>query len=271
MPSPRQTHMRRRNGQLLGAAVLLAVFGVAHADHSGTFPDVTTFHTAVNQCTLNVPSGDRCCSSGAADCGAAGIVDMPDWDVSNLQNMAVVFSLQSALNQDISGWDVRHVESMDLMFWAAKTFDDDITGWDTSALISSSKMFWQATAWLEKYERKDGNNVTANDAACLSAVTSGDPGDLSCFDGPPSAWRLKGGAPGALPFPSFPITPPPPRAASDVSSDTKQGLGDGAVVAVAVSVLLVGFGTGYFSHVWRTKAQSSYVLPVPDEEYGRGF
>jgi hypothetical protein len=182
-----------------------------------------------------------------------------------------VFSLQSALNQDISGWDVRHVESMDLMFWAAKTFDDDITGWDTSALISSSKMFWQATAWLEKYERKDGNNVTANDAACLSAVTSGDPGDLSCFDGPPSAWRLKGGTPGALPFPSFPTTPPPPGAASDVSSDTKQGLGDGAVVAVAVSVLLVGFGTGYFSHVWRTKAQSSYVLPVPDEEYGRGF
>tara|TARA_B110000459_G_scaffold187948_1_gene220739 strand:- start:593 stop:1129 length:537 start_codon:yes stop_codon:yes gene_type:complete len=137
MTSPRPKHKMRQGGHFR-AALLLAILGQAHA---GTFTEYDEFRGAVRECTHNIPSSKECCSSGAADCGAAGTTDMPDWVVSNLQNMKQVFSGKGAFKEDISRWDVREVESMDQMFLGAAIFDVDITGWDTSSLVSSNQMF----------------------------------------------------------------------------------------------------------------------------------
>ena len=42
---------------------------------------MTALKAAVDNCLAVDPTGVACCSHGA-DCGAAGTVEMPDWDVS---------------------------------------------------------------------------------------------------------------------------------------------------------------------------------------------
>jgi hypothetical protein len=128
---------------------------------------------AVFSCLREVPTGEQCCSSGAANCGSFRKTDMPDWDVSNILNMKMLFGVYGdAFNQDISRWNVSQVQNMVYMFHGAPTFDADITSWDTSSLVASQNMFFQATAWHAKFERK--KNV------------GGGP-----LDGPPSAWQRK--------------------------------------------------------------------------------
>ena len=128
---------------------------------------------AVFSCLREVPTGEQCCSSGAANCGSFRKTDMPDWDVSNILNMKLLFGgYGDAFNQDISRWNVSQVQNMAHMFNGAPTFDADITSWDTSSLVASQNMFIMATAWHAKFERK--KNV------------GGGP-----LDGPPSAWQRK--------------------------------------------------------------------------------
>ena len=75
------------------------------------FADRTALKTAVDNCLAAVPSGERCCSEGGADCGAAGLVDMPLWDVSQVTDMRFLFTYCSGMAQfnadrsyRISGW-----------------------------------------------------------------------------------------------------------------------------------------------------------------------
>ena len=44
-----------------------------------------------------------CCSHGA-DCGAAGPVEMPYWDVSLVTEMSELFKAKAQFNADISRW-----------------------------------------------------------------------------------------------------------------------------------------------------------------------
>ena len=62
------------------------------------------------------PSGEACCSTGGANCGAACGVDMPSWDTSLVTDMSGLFSNKYSFNQDISGWDVSKVTDMSNMF-----------------------------------------------------------------------------------------------------------------------------------------------------------
>ena len=57
-------------------------------DTSCAFPDRTALKTAVDNCLAAVSSGVKCCSTGGANCGAAGLADMPDWDVSKVTEHA---------------------------------------------------------------------------------------------------------------------------------------------------------------------------------------
>ena len=130
---------------------------------------------AIVACLAVDPTGVECCSAGA-NCGVAGTLEMPDWDVSGITNMASLFYNgrdggivnTTQFNADISGWDTSSVTAMPYMFYGASAFNADISGWDTSLVTDAGNMFQGATAWLATYERKDGT---------------------ASYDGPPTAWQ----------------------------------------------------------------------------------
>ena len=59
-------------------------------DTGCAFPDRAALKAAVDNCLAVDPTGVACCSHGA-DCGAAGTVEMPDWDVSLVTSMSELF------------------------------------------------------------------------------------------------------------------------------------------------------------------------------------
>jgi surface protein len=76
------------------------------------------FQTAINTCLTTNPVDGLCTSS---EYGA-----MPDWDVSNVTDMASAFSDKSDFNGDISNWNVGSVTNMSRMFLRASSFNSDI-------------------------------------------------------------------------------------------------------------------------------------------------
>ena len=88
-------------------------------DTGCAFPDSAALKTAVDSCLAVDPTGVACCSHGA-DCGAAGTVEMADWDVSLVTSMSQLFKSKASFNADISRWDVSSsVTSMYRMFYSA--------------------------------------------------------------------------------------------------------------------------------------------------------
>jgi hypothetical protein len=265
---------------ILRSLLLLVILGQAQ---SATFEGYLDLKLALDACLREVPTGEQCCSSGAANCGSAGTTDIPDWDVSNILNMKGLFSpFGDAFNQDISRWNVSQVQSMSSMFSNAPTFDADITSWDTSSLVASDKMFLTATAWLAEYERKDGMEVWMG-IGCSSGDGVPLPGNTSCFDGPPSAWRrkdlpqlppssphLESPPPPAQAVTSPPLPPgsvpevSPPLAPAYDSPTTSVGVG--AVILIAFIMLVVGFMSGYVVRLWRSKKGVPILDEDPDEE-----
>ena len=179
-------------------------------------------------------------------------------------------------------WNVSQVQSMSSMFSNAPTFDADITSWDTSSLVASDKMFLTATAWLAEYERKDGMEVWMG-IGCSSGDGVPLPGNTSCFDGPPSAWRrkdlpqlppssphLESPPPPAQAVTSPPLPPgsvpevSPPLAPAYDSPTTSVGVG--AVILIAFIMLVVGFMSGYVVRLWRSKKGVPILDEDPDEE-----
>ena len=92
----RIAHRRRRHRTRasfrLGPWVVLAVLVslVVPGAFAAPFADRTALKAAVDSCITLDPTGVACCNHGA-DCGAAGPVEMPDWDVSQVTSMSELF------------------------------------------------------------------------------------------------------------------------------------------------------------------------------------
>ena len=123
------------------------------------FVDSAALKTAVNNCLAVDATGVACCSQGA-DCGAAGTVEMPLWDVSQVTSMSELFYNKGSFNADISRWDTSSVTNMWRMFRDARAFNQDIGTWDTSSVTSMSRMFFQAYAFNQHLSRWDVSSVT---------------------------------------------------------------------------------------------------------------
>ena len=108
------------------------------------FADRTALKAAVDSCISLDPTGVACCNHGA-DCGAAGPVEMPDWDVSQVTSMSELFYDKGSFNADISRWDTSSVTNMYRMFRGARAFNQDIGTWDTSSVTTMHEMFYAAT------------------------------------------------------------------------------------------------------------------------------
>ena len=124
-----------------------------------TFPDSAALKTAVDNCLAEDPTGVACCNHGA-DCGAAGTVEMADWDVSPVTSMSELFYNKGSFNADISRWDTSSVTNMYGMFRGAGAFNQDIGAWDTSSVTTMKDMFVFAFAFNQHLSRWDVSSVT---------------------------------------------------------------------------------------------------------------
>jgi surface protein len=95
---------------------------------------------AIVACLAVDPTGVECCNAGA-NCGVAGILEMPLWNVSGITDMGSMFYQASAFNADISGWDTSSVTTMYRMFYGASAFNADISGRDTSSVTNMVNKF----------------------------------------------------------------------------------------------------------------------------------
>ena len=201
----------RSRRTLLVAAALVALAGTPSVRASAPFANGDDLRAAVGRCLDAVPSGSRCCSSGAADCGAAGTADMPAWDVSLVADVSFLFDGRSHFAEDIAAWDVSGVEDARFMFRGASSFDRDIVrAWRFDPNLPRSAfegMFEGAVAWHAAFANC-AFSVDA-DGACKARRASGivepswshdfDAADWSqatnapgsADDGPPAAFRAR--------------------------------------------------------------------------------
>ena len=111
-------------------------------------------------------TGVACCDHGA-DCGAAGDVEMPDWDVSLVTEHELPVPGQDTIQRghqpvgDVAGdgleWHVRRRLQL----------PPGHRGWTLASGADTAEMFAGADTWLSLVSRADGSDTT---------------------DGPPAAW-----------------------------------------------------------------------------------
>ena len=142
-------------------------------------------------------SGAHCCSLCGADCGVAGLADMPAWNTAGIADMRELFLNKAAFNVDLSRWNVSSGTTFFATFRGASAFLGDVTRWTLDAAANTSLMFEGADAWLAVYAN------CGHDAAATSAC--GDRGRFEtrdaeletpasssgALDGPPAAWRVR--------------------------------------------------------------------------------
>ena len=109
------------------------------------FPDTAALKDAVNSCldaTNGDPTGVACCSRPNVDCGAAGTLEMPEWDVSLVTDMQALFAGKADFNGNLSRWDVGSVRNMrDMFYMAPKFVGGDLSSWNTSKVTTMRAMF----------------------------------------------------------------------------------------------------------------------------------
>ena len=113
----------------------------------------------MDNCLAVDPTGVACCNHGA-DCGAAGTVEMPDWDVSLVTSMSELFNGKGQFNADISRWDTSSVTTMYMMFYRAYAFNQHLSRWDVSSVTYMRYMFYDANAFNKMPVGWDTSKVT---------------------------------------------------------------------------------------------------------------
>ena len=91
-------------------------------------------------------------------------IDISDWDVSNVTNMAYMFCMCKELESvgNISGWDVSNVTNMIGMFYESRSFNQDISSWDVSNVTSMSFMFYGCESFNQDISKWNVSNVIYN-------------------------------------------------------------------------------------------------------------
>jgi surface protein len=79
--------------------------------------------------------------------------DISGWDVSNVENMKLMFANNDVFNDDISGWDVSNVKTMESMFAFSK-INIDISKWKLNHKCNIAGMFELCTIRNEYKPRK---------------------------------------------------------------------------------------------------------------------
>jgi len=95
------------------------------------------------------------------------------WDVSNVTDMSFMFETNhSVIDVDIGGWDVSNVTNMAGMFYMAD-FVPDLSRWDVSSVTNMRIMFFNASSFDQDIGGWDVSNVT-NMSGMFGAEGGGD-------------------------------------------------------------------------------------------------
>ena len=70
-------------------------------------------------------------------------IDVSNWDVSSVENMAFMFDECSELKSiDVSNWNTKNLQVTKYMFYKCKKLQQiDISNWDVSNIINMDRMF----------------------------------------------------------------------------------------------------------------------------------
>lgn len=86
-------------------------------------------------------------------------VDLSKWNVSKVTNMSNMFYGANKFNSNIGGWNVSNVTNMELMFAFAFKFNQPIGKWNVSKVTTMEKMFFEASDFSYDLSRWDVRNV----------------------------------------------------------------------------------------------------------------
>lgn len=107
-------------------------------------------------------TGTTSLRSAFSGCSSLSTVpSMNDWDVSQVTDMAMMFSMASSFNQPIGDWDVSSVTTMMAMFQGASSFNQPIGDWNTESLTQMSSMFSLASSFNQPIGDWDTSGVTS--------------------------------------------------------------------------------------------------------------
>ena len=150
----------RRLSRIFLALILACARSIAPARAQtappAPFADRAALKLAVDNCVAASPdgSGDACCTMHGADCGAAGLNDMPSWDVSLVTDMNEMFKNAAAFDQPIGGWDVSSVTNMYMMFYETRAaFNQPIGGWDVSSVTRHVAELFSGASGVQPADR----------------------------------------------------------------------------------------------------------------------
>lgn len=105
--------------------------------------------------------------------------DIGRWDVSKAINMKEMFSgtetVPTAFNCDISSWNMSNVQDISLMFHHAVAFNQPIGSWNLSSVVNISYAFWEAEYFNQPIGSWDVSKVTHFDYMFYSTETFNQP------------------------------------------------------------------------------------------------
>ena len=84
-----------------------------------------------------------------------------NWDVSNVEDMGYVFRDTNFFNQPLDNWDVSSATDMNGMFRDANNFNQPLDSWDVSNVTSMSQMFYSADSFNQPLNSWDVSSVTS--------------------------------------------------------------------------------------------------------------
>ncbi|GAB5401166.1 MAG: hypothetical protein Aureis2KO_27510 [Aureisphaera sp.] len=89
-----------------------------------------------------------------------GNATINNWDVSNVENMQLLFIAANNFNQPLDNWNVGNVTNMESMFNGAETFNQDLNSWNTSQVETMRFMFTGALDFNGAIGNWNVSNVT---------------------------------------------------------------------------------------------------------------
>ncbi|WP_434343418.1 BspA family leucine-rich repeat surface protein [Mycoplasma sp. 06067-C1-B144P-99-0482-3] len=88
------------------------------------------------------------------------VLNLDNWNVSNVINMESMFYEAEKFNQNISKWNTENVKIMTSLFIGAKNFNQPLNSWNVSNVSQMSEMFREAINFNQDLNDWDVSNVT---------------------------------------------------------------------------------------------------------------
>ena len=127
----------------------------------------SNFNQAIETCLSTNPVDGMCSDS---EYGA-----MPNWDVSQVNDMSYAFDSREFFNANISSWSVSSVTNMSSMFNVASSFNQPIGDWDVSSVTKMDRMFYEADSFNQPIGDWGVSSVTNMGEMFFAAVSFNQP------------------------------------------------------------------------------------------------